>query len=282
MDFESCKSIWNDFLGYTEAEKESFNNGFDNEYHYDTTPMDTGNKNSLNDFNFDISVQSLLKYLEPEKGKRIIVDFGCGIGWLVKYLTGRNKNDFVAGVDFSKKCVSALQKQGFNAVRCNIEKLPEDLNGTVDVAFSRGVIHHSENPVKAFERIIDSVADEGVLFIALYSGVWWHKIIQYYMHPVFFWMSKNAIGNILIKFLLMPLLFLVYNALSMIRSNSTVSFDETYNQFSDLFLNTCVHFCDWDKIFYDYKDKKNFEFQKIGTDVYGAMNLYFIEKQRLK
>lgn len=277
MNFEKRKHAWSNFLNYLDK-TESFNNGFDDAYHYDTTPMDTGNKNSNEDFKFDISVQSLLKYLEGIKEKKIIVDFGCGVGWLVKYLTKKNTDDYVAGVDFSRTCIDSLRQEGFNAVRCNIEKLPEELNNTVDVAFSRGVIHHSETPVKAFERIIDSITDKGVLFIALYSGVWWHKIIQYYVHPIFFFLSKTFIGSFLIRYLMMPLLFIVYNILSLIRSNSTVSFDETYNQFSDLFLNTCVHFCNWDEIFFDYKDKKNFEFKKIGSDIYGAMNLYFIQK----
>lgn len=57
--------------------------------------------------------------------------------------------------------------------------------GTFDIVYSWGVLHHTGNMWVAFERIANSVAKGGILFISIYndqgwqSRVWWH-IKRYY------------------------------------------------------------------------------------------------------
>ncbi len=260
---------------------DTVNIGYDGKYHYDTTPMDTGNKNSSTGFSFDPLVKKMLKRLGEEPGSLLIVDFGCGVGWLVEYLTTEYSRHCVLGIEISENCVNRMKERGIPAVRFDLVKLPEEIAGLIDIGFSRGVLHHTPEPKSALKGIMRSIRPKGILYLSIYSGIWWHKFVQYFLHPILMFLCKNKIGFFFVKYIMAGLFMPIYWVLSKLRSGKGVTFQNTFNQFSDLFLNTRVLFLDWKSLVNEVANElqTEWEIKFIGSDILGAMDLFQLERQ---
>jgi hypothetical protein len=89
------------------------------------------------------------------------------------------------------------------------------------------------------------------------------------------------IGFFFVKYILNGLLVSPYWLLSQLRSGQGVSFKNTFNQFSDLFLNRQVLFLEWETLITDIADEclESWDLNVMGTDVFGAMILFRLERQ---
>ncbi len=83
-----------------------------------------------------------------------LFDIGCGTGyWLDVYVRKGITKENITGVDLAPSNVEDLQKKGFKAVCGNVLNL--DLNDNVsDLTMCNGVIHHTNDPFKAFNELV--------------------------------------------------------------------------------------------------------------------------------
>ena len=108
--------------------------------------------------------------LEPEFFRnKLVLDAGCGYGRHVKVI-----HDFgaeVVGIDLSVAVINArrITKElgGAHIVQTDLFK-PPFRKGIFDLVYSWGVLHHTPDPRKAFEGLVDFVKEGGDISVKIY------------------------------------------------------------------------------------------------------------------
>lgn len=120
----------------------------------------------------------ILHFMSPEKwkGKRVL-ELGCGMG--TDAIQFAKAGASVVCVDLTENSLNLCRKNfevhGLEAefFLGNIEELdtilPEIYKGAFDLIYSFGVIHHTPNPQKVFEKISLYLSSEGEMRCMLYS-----------------------------------------------------------------------------------------------------------------
>jgi ubiquinone/menaquinone biosynthesis C-methylase UbiE len=105
-----------------------------------------------------------LDIIEPFINNSVILDAGCGTGWIGKILKEYNKNIRVIGLDNDMQGLA--QSQLFeNPVLCNINKIPFR-DSTFEGIIAKDVIEHLTEPLltmNEFHRILKS---NGKIFVS--------------------------------------------------------------------------------------------------------------------
>jgi len=103
---------------------------------------------------------------------KTVLDAGCGTGEKsIFFAKGRAKK--VVAIDFSFGQLQEAKKKARdldNIVFLEKDILKDDLKnlGKFDIIFCVGVLHHTEKPRKAFERIVALLKTDGIIIIGLY------------------------------------------------------------------------------------------------------------------
>jgi len=107
-------------------------------------------------------------------GKReikTIIEFGCGTGWLTNSILFYYKKS-VKSIDFTEKAlstaraVSKLLNLETNFINSDIFNYEE--NKLYDLVISMGVLHHTKDCRKAFNKISKFVKPKGYIYLGLY------------------------------------------------------------------------------------------------------------------
>lgn len=107
-------------------------------------------------------------------GDARVVDIGCGTGQMALYLAHGDR--FVVGADMTRASVAlgaeAARRFGVTRVRFVETDLHEPglREGSFDVVFSSGVLHHTPDPRAAFARIVQLVRPGGTIIVGLYNA----------------------------------------------------------------------------------------------------------------
>ncbi len=107
-----------------------------------------------------------------------IYDIGCGSGfWLDIYREMSSADrDHIVGVDLSPTNIAAIRERGYQGYEQNVLEL--DLPDSVsDATISIGVIHHTEDPSRAFGQLVRITKPSAYLYLAVYNK--WHP--YYYL-----------------------------------------------------------------------------------------------------
>lgn len=118
---------------------------------------------------------------ESIKGK-IILDVGCGSGWVVKQASMNGA--YAIGVDFTEKaCIStkrALETYGLEGlvIQADAQKLPIKSN-MIDRFFSIGVLHHLPNTELGVSEAFRVMKNGGTGLISLYGKL-------FFFNPILF------------------------------------------------------------------------------------------------
>jgi SAM-dependent methyltransferase len=103
----------------------------------------------------------------------IVLDAGCGAGWSALELFGRRlKHVRYLGVDISEAVDVAAERLREAAaaaafVQADLNDLPLP-DATVDVAFSEGVLHHTDSTEAAFRRVARTLTPGGRFLFYVY------------------------------------------------------------------------------------------------------------------
>lgn len=111
-----------------------------------------------------------LQLQREELKDKIILDVGCGSGQLTEGLSRLAKTvigmDIHAAIEFPfERCRKHLNT---HIVQADLFDLPFK-PGTFDIVWSNGVIHHTDNPRRAFHFLSRSVKESGRLYIWVYE-----------------------------------------------------------------------------------------------------------------
>ncbi len=105
---------------------------------------------------------------------KLVLDAGCGIGRFTEVV--QNYGGHVVGVDMSFSVKQAYKNVGHlpnvDIVQADIMKLPFK-EGSFDLIFSIGVLHHTYNTRKAFESLVRLLKKGGDIAIWVYSNDGW-------------------------------------------------------------------------------------------------------------
>lgn len=107
---------------------------------------------------------------EEIKGKEIL-EIGCGTGVLSAKLALYNTR--ITGTDISKTSLqharNLFKKFNLKGTFIKDDIINTKLNTKFDIVISLGVLHHTEDPKKAFENVCKLTKKNGIIIIALYS-----------------------------------------------------------------------------------------------------------------
>lgn len=126
-------------------------------------------------------ILSLIKtYLERKKGKRTILDAGCGTGLLAKRL---EQFGDVSGIDTSPEALKFSAQRGVNVDRASITKIPFpdnsfDLITCIDVLYHKGV----QNDRRALKELFRVLKHRGLLVLRVPAHRWLTTAHDRYVH----------------------------------------------------------------------------------------------------
>ena len=106
------------------------------------------------------------------KTKKRILDAGCGNGRVTKLLRLNSELETeVCGIDLVAHKVASKNLQDDKNVFFYEKDLLEDLRdiGEFDFIYSQEVLHHTKNPKKAFNNLVEILSKGGVLAIYVYK-----------------------------------------------------------------------------------------------------------------
>lgn len=92
-----------------------------------------------------------------------VLDAGCRIGILSYFLSKLGYS--VTGVDIVPEFIDEAKRNGINAVKSNLSKLPFD-DDSFDSVFCREVIEHTEFPAVVFNELIRVTRPAGSVFMS--------------------------------------------------------------------------------------------------------------------
>lgn len=175
----------------------------------------------------------LIESIDPQS---FVLDIGCGPGRVLGLLCRRGLR--CAGVDRSRVSVAlAVERCGVPGVVGDNLQLPL-ATGSVDVIISDGVIHHTDDPAKAFEENYRVLKPGGQMYLAVYkpSG----RYPWFYRYPgavIRAGLRHGATKPLVVLFARLPY-FLVHFA----RSGGTRTWAGARNLFYDYFVTPRVDF----------------------------------------
>lgn len=106
------------------------------------------------------------------KTKKRILDAGCGNGRVTKLLRlNSDEETEVCGIDLVAHKIAARNLQDDKNVSFYEKDLLEKLSdiGEFDFIYSQEVLHHTKNPKKAFNNLVDILSDDGLIAIYVYK-----------------------------------------------------------------------------------------------------------------
>lgn len=158
-----CKECGLIFLDGIEVNKKYYDKYYEEDY-YKRGGVNLGPSglflNLLSRFSTNRKQKLILKVLGKKKGKISILDIGCGTGGFLESLDTSRFDKY--GCEVSSEGYKACVKKGLSVYHgdvCGIDFKDKKF----DVVTLWHVLEHIENPKKVFEKIRESLSDDGVL-----------------------------------------------------------------------------------------------------------------------
>lgn len=174
--------------------------------------------------------------LEKAPHSALIADVGCGAGRVVSYMAWRGLR--CIGLDLSGVSVGIMARRtGRPGLIANNLQLPLP-NECIDLLVSDGVIHHTEEPFRAFAENCRVLKSGGLLYLAVYKpGGRYHAL---YRQPGSFIrrLLQNPVGRLLVHATLLPVYYFVH----VLRSKGRITRRGAKNLFYDYFVTPRVAF----------------------------------------
>lgn len=101
-----------------------------------------------------------------------ILDAGCGNGRVTKLLRNNsNSSTEIVGIDLVAHKVAEENLKNEKNVNFYQKDLTQDLKnlGKFDFIYSQEVLHHTNNPAKSFDNLVDILSDNGIIAIYVYK-----------------------------------------------------------------------------------------------------------------
>lgn len=188
----------------------------------------------------------LFKFISMIKKGKKMFDIGCGTGyWLDKYIELGIPKEQITGVDLAPSNISELTKRGFNVLCSNVLELKVE-NNVSDFTVCNGVIHHTNNPSKAFSELVRITKPGGYIYLNVYNK--WNPyfyLIHKAMFPLrfFYWNINKKIINIVYpisKIFFQPFAYLALGEFLDDKTGKTFFMDQIITPYAHLFSKSDI------------------------------------------
>lgn len=178
----------------------------------------------------------LLQLLDGLPLESIVLDVGCGAGRVVGYLVCRNIP--CIGVDTSYHSVR-LMAERWQQPAIVADNLFLPIRGEVaDLVISDGVLHHTNDPYRAFHENCRVLKRGGRMYLAVYKPGGRYEFLYRYPGRIVRWLLRNPLSRALVHATLLPLYFGVH----WLRSGGKTTWSGARNLFYDYFVTPQVSF----------------------------------------
>ena len=146
---------------------------------------------------------------KPDLYGKWILDVGCGAGRFAEIALKAGAN--VVALDYSNSVDACyknlLSHKNLYLVQANIYSLPFG-NETFDFVYSLGVLQHTPNVKKSFQRLIPVLKNGGIICVDFYEKSWKSKLLpKYWIRPFSKHIPKKTLLDVL-KVVVPPLLYI--------------------------------------------------------------------------
>jgi SAM-dependent methyltransferase len=194
-----------------------------------------------------LNTEPLLKtFIDQIDRSKKVYDIGCGRGfWADIYLKNGIKKENLYFLDLASKNVEELKTRGFNAVCGSVLDLPMK-DDCSDFTICNGVIHHTNDPSKAFTELVRITKDGGKIYLNVYNiynpyffiahkltfplryAYWnWNKKIVDYIYPVS-------------KLFFQPLSYIIFGEFLDDKTGKTMLMDQVFTPRAYLFSKRLI------------------------------------------
>lgn len=207
--------------------------------HYEETP-----------FNFEVVSEKLFdKKLTYEVLKNYnlknknIVDIGCGMSFVGRYIKKNYPAYKYIGIDISRKAVEFGQKIALDIREGNNLSI-ELPDGYSDFTISDGVIHHTPAPWQCFRELIRITKKEGYIFLYVYN----RNNYYYFLYKSCFFVRqlyRNKLTRKFVSAIIFRMFDIFYVQLGnklFLKGKESISRPLSWNIFSDQVLTPIAHF----------------------------------------
>ena len=133
---------------------------------YEKTPYNTFNVDKNFYYYLDKNLNLLLSNVKDDND--LIVDVGCGMGWMSDYFKNINKKNVIS-LDVSFSVLTfAKNRYNLNVIQANNLFLPIK-SSCASLVLSSGVIHHTPNAYKSFKELVRILKSEGIILLQTYN-----------------------------------------------------------------------------------------------------------------
>jgi|SRR5688500_4707864 SAM-dependent methyltransferase len=99
----------------------------------------------------------------------VLYDIGCGTGyWVDAYLNAGVQKDRIRCVDLAPSNIAELQARGLHAAVGDVLHL-DIPDRSADITVSLGVIHHTDDPFRAFTELVRITRPGGLIYLNVYN-----------------------------------------------------------------------------------------------------------------
>jgi SAM-dependent methyltransferase len=178
----------------------------------------------------------LLEVIDAVPNGSLVLDVGCGPGRVLSYLGSRGVK--CIGFDRSANSISLIVTRHKlpGAVADNL-RLPI-CSGAADLVITDGVLHHTDDPSRAFSEDCRILKSGGRLYLAVYRPGGRYEFVYKYPGSIIRVLVKNPATRWIAHATALPLYFLAHRW----KSGSKITWRGGRNLFYDYFASPTVAF----------------------------------------
>ena len=178
----------------------------------------------------------LLQVIDALPSGSLVLDVGCGPGRVLSYLGFRGTK--CIGLDRSANSISIIVSRHKlpGAVADNLH-LPV-LSGCADLVITDGVLHHTDDPPRAFSEDCRIIKPGGQLYLAVYRPGGRYEFLYKYPGRVIRALVKSSATRWIAHGTALPLYYLVH----LWKSGGKITWQGARNLFYDYFASPTVAF----------------------------------------
>jgi SAM-dependent methyltransferase len=203
---------------------------FYDEHPFDWVPADASEEIS------SVVSRPLVDLIQNLDLQSLVLDIGCGPGRVLGFLAKRGVR--CIGLDRSRISLGlAVQRYGRPGAVADNLHLPL-ADGTADVVISDGVIHHTENPLAAFQENFRVLKSGGRMYLAVYKPAGRYPLLYQFPGALI----RAGVRHAVLKPFVVLFFRVPYFLVHFLRSKGKRTWAGTRNLFYDYFVTPKVAF----------------------------------------
>lgn len=215
----------------------------------------------------------LRRSLEVVRAGDMVVDVGCGPGRVIRYLTSRGRS--CVGVDISQVSLRLMRSlTNCPAVAADNLRLPL-ADRIADFVVSDGVIHHTDDPQRAFLEDCRILKEGGHLYLGVYRPTGRYRFIMRWIGSPIRGAMRSRMGRLSLDITLVPAYYLLHK----IRSRGKRTYSRCRRLFYGYFGTPIIRFHSYDEVVGHWFRAGGMSLVEYDPDGGGGVHCFLARKQ---